>query len=144
MQRPKIGTDIISDVIKEQKKQKQRNGSKLSSPSSLIELLKSSSSFDRETLISSLPTMVVDHRTHKVKSAKPHLFVLQTVKKHYEAAVDYQTYRLFYRSSRCDKMVFSYIGKLVEKSKPLMKAHFLILKDPILIIKFLAILKPCP
>lgn len=57
--------------------------------------------------------MAVDYQTHKAKSKEPYLPVVQTVKKHYALAANYQAYRLFNQSLRYDKTASSYIAELV-------------------------------
>lgn len=73
-----------------------------------------------------------------MKTLKPQLPVLQTAKKHYNLAVDYQTYRRSARSTHYDDTVFSYIAKSVKKVKSQMRVHCFDPKNRIPIIKFMA------
>lgn len=78
----------------------------------------------------------MDHRKHKAESAKPHLPVLQTVKKHYATAVDYYTYLFCNRFFVTKKTVSSYIAKMVMKFKSRVNAYSINPKSPISTIEF--------
>lgn len=122
-------------------KDHKRKHKKSSSPSSSMDLSPTLSSSDRESLVSNLSWLELEHKAHKAKNTETKLPVLQTVKKHYALAFDYRTYHLANRSSLYDVTVSSYIVKLVMKIKSQMKAHFFDPKDPISIIGFLATFK---
>lgn len=63
---------------------------KLFSSSITMKQLKESLFSDKDLHISNFSNFVMDRTVHKVKSAGPHLLVLQTARKHYALAVDFR------------------------------------------------------
>lgn len=82
-----------------------------------------------------------EHKATKAKPSKPKLPVLWTFKTFYAHEVEYTTYRLENCSLRYEKLVSSYIAKLVKKVKLKMKARFFDPRIPKSIIGFLVTFK---
>lgn len=79
-------------------------------------------------------------RTEKRLNAKH--TVLQTVKRRYEKALDYQSYWPVKNSSKYDEVVSSLIAKFFKMVKSKMKMYFFNRKDLISIIRFLVSFRP--
>lgn len=111
------------------------------SSSSVVSLLKPSFSSDRVLLILSPSKVVIDHKEYEAKPVEAHLPILQTVEKHYVAAIKYQICRLFNQFPCYYETVSSYITKLVMKVRLQMKVHFFNPIDQILVNSSLSTVK---
>lgn len=99
-----------------------------SSSSSSMSIHTSPPSLNQELVKLNLSKSILKCKARVAMFGSITLPILQTVQKHYTAAIDYPTYRLASRYQRYDNAVSSYVTKRIKKAKLQMTVHFLIRK----------------
>lgn len=116
-------TEVIPGIVKERKKQKRKNNKKSPLWCSSTGPLKTSFSFDWNSVIPDQSNIDKEHTTHKEKSTKHHILVLQTVENHYALRIEYRIYSLSNQSLCYDETISSYFARLVKEVESRMKTH---------------------